>query len=453
MMTSTWRIAVVGAGPSGLYAANEILRQSTRTTVDLIDRLPTIGGLARAGIAPDHHARRGIIDFYERLNLASGRFRFHGNVVVGSDVSPAQLANIYDAVVYAHGCQGDRRLGIPGEELSGSHSATSFVGWYNGHPDYRDCEFDFDCERAVVIGNGNVALDVARVLLLDPEDLAKTDIADHALDALRRSQVREVVVVGRRGADECSFTTPELLELQNLSIDFVVEHAQFPGRADSADSVGARGFTRDLKCRLLADLAARPLRGGPRMVLRFLTSPLEIIGENKVTSIRLTANRLAIKDGRTVAKPTSEVQELETGLVVRSVGYRGQPIPGLPFDEARAIVPNVSGRVEVTDSEHVERAYVTGWIKRGPQGVIGSNKLCARDTVATMLHDLESATPSAIRASETLTSLMGGRAKQVVDYAGWKRIDRFERNAACGTDRPRVKLTEWPALRDVSCGG
>ena len=449
MTGSPWRIAVVGAGPSGVYAASEILKQSSRTTVDLIDRLPTMGGLARAGVAPDHHARRNVIEFYERLILASGRFRFYGNIEIGLDVLPVDLARLYDAVVYAYGCRGDRRLGIPGEELPGSHSATNFVGWYNGHPDYRQHEFDFDCERAVVIGNGNVALDIARVLLLGAGELSKTEIADHALDALSRSRVREVVLVGRRGLQECSFTTPELVELNHLELDISVENAGFPTRSTDVD---ACGFANDLKCRLLADLAARPRRGKARMVLRFLTSPIEILGDDKVRAIGLTGNRLVRKNGRTVAEPNGEVQQLDTGLVFRSIGYAAEPLAGLPFDSTRAIVPNVAGRVTRSDSKVVERAYVTGWIKRGPRGVIGSNKLCARETVATLLHDLRSDTTLRTNTGETLMSFVGEKAKSVVDYAGWKRIDQFERRAAAGTARPRVKLTQWTALHDVSCG-
>jgi ferredoxin/flavodoxin---NADP+ reductase len=448
MTGAPWRIAIVGAGPAGLYATHEVLRQSAAATVDLIDRLPTLGGLARSGVAPDHHARRDVIGWYERLALASGRFRFCGNLEVGRDVSPSELADLYDAVIYSHGCPVDRRLGIPGEHLAGSHSAADLVGWYNGHPDFSHLDLDLSCERAVVIGNGNVALDVARVLLTSTDLLQTTDIADHALDALADSNVREVVIVGRRDVEHCAFTTPELVGLAEYDFDITVENANFPEISHTPASID--DFASQLKCQLLKSYTARKSLGRRRMVLRFLTSPVAIVGTDRVTAVQLVGNRLQAVDGRVVAEPSRAVEELCTGLVIRSVGFCGIPLTGLPFDEARGIVPNEAGRVlSSPESTTADSAYVAGWIKRGPSGVIGSNKLCARETVATMFADLESRQFRRQRPGLTLDAVESQRGGHLVDYTGWKRIDRFELRSAAGSPRPRVKVTDWDSLLGI----
>lgn len=400
------RIAIVGAGPSGFFAAAELLKRHASVSVDMLDRLPVMGGLARFGVSPDHAARRRIIRRYKYLCAASGRFNFIGNVEAGHDISHAQLLENYHAVVYACGCASDQKLGIAGEDLPGSHSATDFVGWYNGHPDFRSRRFDFSTDRAVVIGNGNVALDVARILLMGEARLRHTDIARHALAALATSRIREVVLLGRRGPAEASFTTPELLELAELDdIDIALDGYRVDGDLPASDG-SAAGFARRLKLQIFREYVDRPAGGRPkRLVFKFLSSPQAILGNDRVEGLRLVRNVLESgADGMAKAVPTGEVSTLEAGLVLRAVGYRGRPIPGLPFDKQRGTLPNVDGRV-VIDAESripVPWTYVVGWQKRGPSGVIGTNKYCAQRTVANLLDDLAAADLARLPAMKRL---------------------------------------------------
>lgn len=439
-MRAGLRVAIVGSGPSGLYAATELLKRDADVEVDLYDRLPTPGGLARAGVSPDHAARRAVIGVYERLAIASGRYRFHGNVEIGRDLSHAELLAHHHAVIYASGAASDKRLGIAGEDLAGSVAATAFVGWYNAHPDYATQSFDLSHERAVVIGNGNVALDVARMLLLPIGELRRTDTAEHALDALAQSKVREVVIVGRRGPAQASFTAPELLELEALhDVDIVIEHA---------DSELAWSGGVPLRTKILRELQARGTQArARRLILRFQTSPLEILGDTQVRGIRLQSNTLVRDAGGEIrAQAGDHIDTLDCGLVLRSVGYRALPLPGLPFDTARAVLPNAQGRV-LDGAVPLPGVYVAGWLKRGPSGVIGSNKLCSAATVQALLDDAAAQrlpTPSA--SAEALDALLAQRQPQQVDYRGWKAIDRRERQLGAAQQRPRVRLAERPAL-------
>ncbi|MER5888760.1 FAD-dependent oxidoreductase, partial [Streptomyces sp. NPDC001941] len=363
-------VAIVGAGPAGLFAADELLRHpGVRATV--LDRLPTPYGLARAGVAPDHQDTKRVTELFRAIESQAG-FRYRLGVEVGTDVTHADLVREHHAVIYAVGAATDKRLGIEGEDLPGSVSATDFVAWYNGHPDRADDAHDLRCARAVVIGNGNVALDVARILTADPDSLARTDISDRALAALRTSEIREVVLLGRRGPAQAAFTVPELLALSALEdVDVRVEGWPEDLEPDATD-----------KTRLLAELAARtPVQGRRRIVLRFLTGPVRIVGEGSVRSLDVTRTTLHTdEDGTVRARATGDTLTLETGLVLRSVGYRARPVPGLPFDEDTATIPHEAGRVE-------PGVYVTGWIKRGATGFIGTNKTCAQETVASLLDD------------------------------------------------------------------
>ena len=446
------RIAIVGSGPAGFYAAADVFKRDGSATVDMIDRLPTPGGLVRAGVSPDHAARREVIDTYERLAMASGRFRFFGKVEIGKELHHDDLMAHYDAVIYACGSAGDRELGIPGEDLPGSHAATSFVGWYNGHPDYAAEQFDLSGERAVVVGNGNVALDVARMLLAGAASLRATDIAEHALRALRTSQIREVIVIGRRGASQSSFTTPEVLELGQQSFDVLVENAEATPGAGRND---ASTYAADLKLRLFDEFTSRAIRfPSRRVILRFLTSPTQIIGDDRVRAVQLVRNRLEMRDGGgLVAVPTDQLEEVSTGLLLRAVGYRGQPVPGLPFDSANGIIPNRHGRVVDESSLHLPGTYVAGWLKRGPSGVIGTNKICSRETVSSMLDDLGRGRARE-RGSDTsgFKRLLAQRCADHTDYFGWKRIDQYEREVGLQNDRLRRKVTDWTALNDLAHG-
>jgi ferredoxin/flavodoxin---NADP+ reductase len=443
------RVAIVGSGPSGAYAAGHLLKQAGRPVeVDLYDRLPTPWGLVRGGVAPDHPKIKSVTRVYEKTATQPG-VRFFGNVEVGRDVGRADLAAWYDAVIWAVGTARDRRSSIPGEELPGSVSATEFVGWYNGHPDFRDLEFDLSGERAIVIGNGNVALDVARMLTLPNDELAVTDIADHALEALAASSITEILVLGRRGAEQAAFTTPELLELGELTAaDVVVDPQELDLSAAGREVELSFASKRNLE--VLTEYAQRPPSGRPkRIVLRFLTSPVEFLGDGRVEAVRVVRNELA-RDERGVvrAKATRETETIEAGLVLRAIGYTGKPLPGVPFDPERGVIPHERGRI-VDEAGPVPGAYVTGWIKRGPSGVIGTNKKCAQETVDAVLEDLGAGRLDlAARrpTAEAVLELLRERQPRLVDYEGWQAIDREERRLGEPAGRPRLKLTRIPEL-------
>ncbi len=428
--------AVIGSGPAGFYTAAALLGLPDRNVrVDMFERLPTPWGLVRAGVAPDHPKIKSIAALFART-AAHERFRFFGNVEVGIHVDRAELLARYDVLVYCVGAPADRALDIPGEDLPGVVGAGDFVGWYNGHPDFRDVTIDVGTERAIVIGNGNVALDVARILATPPDRLATTDIADHALDALRGSRIREVVVLGRRGPGQAAFTSPELRELAELTgAAVVVDPAQLAG----VDEVHLPHVPRH-NLQILHDYAAvRPVNGGRRVVLRFLTSPTEVRGRDRVESIVLAHNVLDA-DGRAI--DTGEREVVPVGLVLRAVGYRGMGVPGVPFDDAAGVIPNRDGRVVGGDRE-----YVAGWIKRGPTGIIGTNKKDAVDTVHTIVADLATAPrPSRGADPAMVESWLRERRPELIDLAGWDAIDAAERAAGEQQGRPRVKLCTWADL-------
>jgi ferredoxin/flavodoxin---NADP+ reductase len=429
------RVAVVGSGPAGFYAAAALLASDLEVEVDMIERLPTPWGLVRLGVAPDHPNIKAVSRAFERTAAQPG-FRFFGNVEVGKDVEHAELARLYDAVVYSVGAQTDRQLGIPGEDLPGSWAATEFVAWYNGHPDFQDLSFDLSAERAVVIGNGNVALDVARMLALTPEELGSTDTTDPAIEAIAGSGIREILVVGRRGPVQAAWTPVEVGELGELAgADVIVDAADLELDEASEAELEAAAPTVRRNVEHLRDYAERKPTGKPRTIrLRFFASPVAIHGDGKVEAIELVRNKLV--DGRAV--PTEEYETIQCGIVFRSVGYQGVPLPGLPFDEKSATIPNEGGRVE-------PGLYVAGWIKRGPSGVIGTNKKDATETVALLLDDARAGLlPS--RGEGTLEALLAERGAEAILYAGWEAIDAAERSAGEPLGRPRVKLATWADL-------
>jgi ferredoxin--NADP+ reductase len=441
------RVAIVGAGPSGFYAAEHILKdEATHAQVDLFDRLPTPFGLVRGGVAPDHPKIKSVIRVYEKTAAREG-FRFFGNVKVGHDVEVGDLERLYHAIVFTVGCETDRRLGIPGEELPGSHAATAFVGWYNAHPDYADEEFDLSCERAVVIGNGNVAMDVARMLALTEHELRQTDTADHAIEMLVQSQVREIVVLGRRGPAQAAFTNPEIKELGEMeNADPIVEEAEVeldPASRAYLESDEADKTTR-VNVEILREFAARePAGKGKRIVLRFLRSPVEIRGDRRVEGIVIGRNELVEEGGALRPRDTGDREELDCGLVLRSVGYLGIPIEGVPFDEKRGLILNEGGRVlDSHDAGHRVGHYTAGWIKRGPSGVIGTNKKCAQETVDHLLVDaregrlLEPESPDPAAVEE----LLGERGVRFVSFEDWQAIDQAEVGRGEPHGRPRVKF-------------
>ncbi len=454
MSDSPIRIAVVGAGPAGFYAAGHLLKDSEgRIEVDMLERLPTPWGLVRSGVAPDHPKIKSVTRIYEKT-AAHPRFRYFGNVELGSHVTREELLSHYHAIVYATGSPADRPLGIPGEELPGSWAATDFVGWYNGHPDHPDLEFDLACERAVVIGNGNVALDVARMLVLSHEELSLTDIADHALQALESSGVREVVVLGRRGPAQAAFTNPELLELGELAgADVIVDPAELERALAVPDP--AMGKIAEGNVRILREYAERSPRGEPRrVVLRFLLSPVELLPDEQghVGAVRVARNELATApDGRLRAHATEEYETIPAGLVFHAIGYRGVALPGVPFDERSGVIHNERGRVLGPEGP-LRGEYAVGWIKRGPTGVIGTNKKDAQETVDAILADLSAgllASPPAPDPAELLETLRA-RQPELVSYAGWSEIDRHERSLGEPSGRPRVKLTRIEEMLRVA---
>ena len=447
------RVAIVGAGPAGAFAAACLLRARGDAEIDLIERLPTPWGLLRGGVAPDHQEIKRLQDTFHRQTLARG-CRFLGNVEVGTDVTHDELMRHYTAVIYATGAQTDKSLGIPGEDLPGSRAATELVAWYNGHPDYRDLEFDLSCTRAVVIGNGNVAADVVRLLTRSVGELERTDIADHALDALRESRIEEVVVLGRRGPAQAAFTSAELRELGHLDgVDLDVDGFELDPVSEAwlADE---GTFTARTNVRLLQEFAARPARdAAPRTIaLRFLRSPVAIRGEGRVEAIDVGRNEIVRSDdGLLRARAVGgEVETIECGLVLRSVGYRAVPLPGVPFDERSFVLPNEDGRVHDVDGQRVPGVYAVGWIKRGPTGILGTNKRDAEETVTCLVEDLASlpAPPSPER--EAIDALLAERAPGLVTADGWRGIDRHELSSGARARRPRVKLASRDELLAVA---
>jgi ferredoxin--NADP+ reductase len=455
-----YHVAIVGSGPSGYFAAASLLKFADSADdsgagrdvrVDMLEMLPTPWGLVRSGVAPDHPKIKTISAQFEKIAL-DPRFRFFGNVAVGDHVQATELAERYDAVVYAIGAQSDRPLGIPGDDLLGSVAAVDFVGWYNAHPHFGELTPDLSTGRAVVVGNGNVALDVARILVSDPDVLANTDIADHALESLNTRGVEEVVIIGRRGPLQATFTTLELRELGDLEamadVDVIVDPADFAGITD--EDLAAAGKTVKLNVKVMRGYADTAPRGAKRrIVFRFQTSPIELKGDGRVESIVLGRNELVEDGGRLVAKDTGVREELPAQLVVRAVGYRGVPTPGLPFDDRSGTIPHTDGRIEGSPNE-----YVVGWIKRGPSGVIGSNKKDSQATVNTLVADLEVRTLTDFEDghSEKLVEWLSSRQPTLVTDDHWKLIDDHERSAGEPHGRPRVKLTSVAELLRISHG-
>lgn len=429
------RIAIVGAGAAGLYAIQHLLEQTTwDVKIDLFERLPTPWGLVRSGVAPDHPEKKQIIDRLFAFFLRDERVRLIANVAVGSDIGHEALAARYHAVIYAVGADDDKMLGIEGESLSGSWSAREFVAWYNGHPAYRHLPVDLSAPRAVIVGTGNVALDVARILTLPIAQLAKTDIADHALDALRRSQICDVVLLGRGGCRQAAFHSPELEEL--LHLDTVEVRIEADDLTLATDEACHRDMRRKLD--ILARLQQRQCHApDKRMTFKFHHTPISVAGSHAVEGLNVA-----------ISGASPKIEMLPCGLLLRAIGYRGRPIEGLPFDIDAGIVTHFAGRVQ-HDGQIMTGAYVTGWIKRGPKGVIGSNKYCAAETVGSVLDDAN-AGRLAINAQDDVMTLLTDRGCCPVLQEGWRHIDEAERRAGRPSGRPRVKLTHMAALLNAA---
>jgi len=451
------RVAIVGAGPAGAFAADRLLRARGDAQIDLFERLPTPWGLLRAGVAPDHQEIKRLDETFDRETLGRG-CRFIGNVEGGVDISHTELMQHYQAVIYATGAQTDKSLGIPGEDLPGSWPATEFVAWYNGHPDYRELEFDLSSRRAVVIGNGNVAADVTRMLTLGVDELERTDVADHALAALRESRIEEVVVLGRRGPAQAAFTSSELRDLGNLD-GVGLEVDPEDGELDHLSQrwLAEEGtFTARKNVELLREFAAREPSTGARrrIVLRFLRSPVEIRGTGKVEAIDVGRNELVRSDdGALRPQPLEgEWETIECGLVLRSVGYRAVPLPEVPFDERSFILPNDRGRVLGSDGRPLPGVYAVGWIKRGPTGILGTNKRDAEETASCLAEDLASGalTPPPNPDHAQLDALLAKRKPDLVTIEGWRAIEAQELSRGRDERRPRIKLASRSELLEAA---
>jgi ferredoxin/flavodoxin---NADP+ reductase len=442
------RVAIIGAGPAGFYAAEALFkRKDLVVEVDMYDKLPTPYGLVRAGVAPDHQKIKSVTKVYEKV-ADKPNFRFFGNVELGRDVTVEDLRNYYHQIVYTTGAQTDRALNIPGDDLEGSHAATEFVAWYNGHPDYRDRQFDLSQEHVVVVGVGNVAVDVCRILCRTIDELTETDIAEHALEALRNSKVKTVTMLGRRGPAQAAFTSPEAKELGEMAdCDLIIypEEAELDSLSKASLADADRGTLRTVE--LIQEYAQREPQGKSRqLILRFLVSPTELIADEdgRLAKMRLVKNELyATETGTMRPRATEQYEEIPAGLVFRSIGYTGVPLPGVPFYQKWGVILNEAGRVIDPDANtHRAGEYTAGWIKRGATGVIGTNKPDSVETVERMLEDLAvgailaPAHPTAQAAADFIQS----RQPRYVTFEDWKKLDQLEleRGAECG--RPRLKF-------------
>ena len=432
-------IVIVGSGPSGFYAAEALLRSGRDVRVDMIERLPNPYGLVRSGVAPDHPKLKQSISVYHGI-AQDEYFSFFGNVAAGRDVSIAELQGRYHAVLLACGAHEDRPLTIPGIGLPGSHSATEFVGWYNGHPDFCDHAFDLSCETAVIIGQGNVAADVCRILAKPIDELRTSDIAEHALDALTASKIKEIFVIGRRGPAHAKFTAKELRELG--SIAGATAHASAEEcvlNEESRIELEDRANFNAAKNVVLFDTFAEQVEGHGREIrFRFCLSPVALLGLDRVEGVSFLRNRLEGPSFSQIARATDQIETIPCGLVLRSIGYRSVPIDGVPFDDTRGLVPNRAGRV--TDGgKPVGGLYVTGWLKRGPTGIIGTNRADSIETVGNMLADaMELETKP---GADALRSLLAKRGIRWVSYAEWLKIDAAEIERGRKKGKPREKFT------------
>jgi len=448
--TNPLRVAIIGSGPAAFYAVEALFKQTNLVVqIDMFDRLPTPYGLVRYGVAPDHPKIKSVTKVYEKL-AANPRLRFFGNVEFGKHVCLSDLREHYHQILYATGAQTDRRMGIPGEDLKGSHPATEFVAWYNGHPDYRDYAFDLSAERVAVVGIGNVAIDVARILCRTPKELETTDIADYALEALRKSRVKEVYLLGRRGPAQAAFTNPEIKEVGEMAdadVFTLPAETQLDELAQAAVDSDADPAVRK-KVEILQGYALpSPTGKSRRLFIRFLISPVELIGDasGRVAKMRLVRNVLVKSETGTLsAKATDKTEELEIGLVFRSVGYRGVVLPDVPFNDRWGVILNEEERV-IDPNSKLPRVgeYTAGWIKRGPSGVIGTNKPDSAATVNAMLEDLrqgltlQPARPDLASAEHLVCS----RQPKVITFADWLKLDQIEVANGAKLGRPRLKIT------------
>ena len=438
------RVAVVGSGPSGFYATEALIKSGLSVKIDMLERLPAPYGLVRNGVAPDHAKLKQAIQLYDKIAEAK-EFKYLGNVNVGRDVSVEELKNTHHVILFACGAESDRKLDIPGENLPGSYTATEFVGWYNGHPDYRNRTFDLSHNVAVIIGQGNVAADVSRILAKTVDELKHTDIAEHALEVLAASQIREIYVIGRRGPAQAKFTPKELREFGELSAcDPVVSQEDLvlnPASQQELEDKSNAGSTKIYQ--LFKEFSQRHGAAKKRRChFRFLLSPVELTGQGKLQNLVLEKNALQGEAFNQSARGSGEKITLDAGILFRSIGYRGIPIAGVPFDERKAIIPNIRGKVTDTNGTFISQLYTAGWIKRGPTGIIGTNRADSVETVESILQDVAAQNTSSQKSGmDGLLTLLRQRHVRYVTFAEWKMIDQHEIERGKPVGKPREKYT------------
>ncbi len=433
------RVAIVGSGPSAFYAAEALLKLDIKVKVDMFEKLPVPFGLVRYGVAPDHLKIKNVVKVFEKI-AENPNFSFLGNVTVGKNIMVFELQKFYDAMIFCIGAEADRRLGIDGEDLVGSHTATEFVAWYNGHPDYQDHHFDFSHPVAVVIGQGNV--DVSRILSKTPDELKTTDISQHALEILAESKIKEVHMYGRRDPAQASFTPSEIKEMGELADctpvidpeDLKLTETSLKELEDPARPVRKKNYE------VLQHLATMKEARNRKFFLHFRRSPVAIIGKGRVQKIRFEINSLVGEPGSQKVRGTGKFEEIECGIIFRSIGYRGIPIKGLPFSDQTGVIPNQAGRV--TDSEQIfAGCYTAGWIKRGATGIIGTNKADSGETVKSLLEDIDNLTPCECPDTQEVLAFLKSREVRVVSFADWKKIDAVEIAQGAKIGKPREKFT------------
>ena len=436
-------VAIVGSGPSGFYACEALIKSDIAVRVTMFERLPSPYGLVRSGVAPDHPKLKQAIQVYAKI-AEDENFRLLANVTVGKDISVDELKSTHHVVIFANGAETDRRLGIPGEDLSGSHTATEFVGWYNGHPDYRDRHFDLSHETAVIIGQGNVAADVARILAKSVDELKHTDIAEHALDTLAESKIKEIHVVGRRGPAQVKFTPKELREFENLEMcQTLIAPEELQLNPESEAELADKGNSGQRKIyEQLSKLATADTLDKPRSCrFTFLKSPTELKGTEKLEKVVFEHNSLSGEALSQSARGTGKTFEMAAGILFRSIGYRGVPMPGVPFHDSWGLIPNNDGRI-TEDGKHLPGLYVTGWIKRGPTGIIGTNRADSVATIQAVLDDLPTLDASEEKSgADGVCKLLQTRNVRYVSFEEWKKIDQSEIDRGQPKDKPREKYT------------
>lgn len=444
-------VAIVGSGPSGFYAGEALLKSDLCVKISMLERLPVPYGLVRSGVAPDHPKLKQVTLVYARIAAMPG-FRLLANVTVGKDISVSELSETHHAVIFANGAESDRKLGIPGEELQGSHTATEFVGWYNGHPDYRSSSFDLSGDTAVIIGQGNVAADVARILAKPVDELRHTDIAEHALDTLAESKIRKIYVVGRRGPAQVKFTPKELREFESLELcQTIIDDKEM--RLNSASELEladkSNSGQRKIYDQLVKLASAKDSTKQRSCHFTFLKSPVELLGNGRLEKVVFEHNQLCGEALQQSARGTGETLSLKAGILFRSIGYRGIPMQGLPFDEQRGVISNTDGRVS-KDGMPLPGLYVTGWIKRGPTGIIGTNRADSVATVRSLLEDLQTLdTGTEKSGADGVCKLLRARNIRHVSFEEWGRIDQSEIDRGQLKNKPREKYTYVDEMLDL----